>query len=117
MNTKELLAERGKTHGDFSEQAAYSQSMKALLRTGRNWDRLSPIQREVLELTALKISRILHGDLNHQDHWDDIAGYTKLVSERLAVPPTKPLGVPIGGQPPVGAVAKPAMPFILPTSK
>jgi hypothetical protein len=51
MDTKELLlAERGKTHGDFSEHAAYSQSMKALMRTRQELGSALPIQVEALEL-------------------------------------------------------------------
>jgi hypothetical protein len=75
-----------------------------------------PIQVEALEMIAHKIGRILSGDPNHQDHWDDIAGYAKLVSERLQGKPQYtlvPQGTPIKDT----AVAKPAVPFILPTSK
>ena len=30
-----------------------------------------------------KLSRIIYGNPNHADHWIDIAGYAKLVSDRL----------------------------------
>ena len=29
-----------------------------------------------------EIARILEGDPSHKDHWDDIAGYAKLIAER-----------------------------------
>ena len=32
-------------------------------------------------MIALKLSRILSGQSNFKDHWDDIAGYAKLASE------------------------------------
>ena len=32
-------------------------------------------------MIALKLSRILSGQSNFKDHWDDIAGYAKLGSE------------------------------------
>jgi hypothetical protein len=47
------------------------------------WKYLSPMQREALDMTAHKIGRILAGDPDHKDHWDDIAGYTTLVAREL----------------------------------
>jgi len=32
-------------------------------------------------MIALKLSRILSGQADFKDHWDDIAGYAKLASE------------------------------------
>jgi hypothetical protein len=32
-------------------------------------------------MIALKLSRILSGQANFKDHWNDIAGYAKLGSE------------------------------------
>lgn len=83
MDTDALLAERGKTHGDYSEHADATQSMKHLFRQYRNWPKLSYAQKETLEMIAHKIGRALTGDPNHIDHWDDIAGYAKLVSNIL----------------------------------
>ena len=40
-----------------------------------------PEQIEALDMIALKLSRILSGQANFRDHWDDIAGYAKLASE------------------------------------
>jgi hypothetical protein len=42
---------------------------------------LIPVHREALDMIALKLSRILSGQANFKDHWDDIAGYAKLGSE------------------------------------
>jgi hypothetical protein len=36
-----------------------------------------------LEMIAHKIGRVLAGDPNHADHWDDIAGYARLVARRV----------------------------------
>jgi hypothetical protein len=38
-------------------------------------------QIEALDMIALKLSRILSGQANFKDHWDDIAGYAKLGAE------------------------------------
>ncbi|WP_257617167.1 hypothetical protein [Campylobacter pinnipediorum] len=34
-------------------------------------------------MIAHKIARILAGNPNYKDHWDDIAGYATLVSKEL----------------------------------
>ena len=81
--TDQLLAERGKTHGDYSVHAKITQTIKSVMRASPNWDKLTPVQKETLEMNAHKVGRVLSGDPDHIDHWDDIAGYAKLVSNRL----------------------------------
>lgn len=81
MTTEELLAERGKTHGDYDSHARITQAIKGIING--NDGRLSPAQREALDMIAHKIGRILAGDPNYRDHWDDIAGYAMLVSKQL----------------------------------
>jgi len=67
-----------KTHGDYKNTANISQSLKNVMSGGENWDALKDTQREALELIAMKIARILSGDHNFRDHWDDIEGYAEL---------------------------------------
>jgi len=83
---EKILEERKKTHGEFADQAIFSQHIKTLLRdlTKSNKTFLTAVQTEALEMIAHKIGRILAGDPNHKDHWDDIAGYATLVSKELA---------------------------------
>ena len=81
--TDELLTQRGKTHGDFAVHAMVTQALKRVIQTAPNWARLSDMQKESLEMNAHKIGRILAGDPDHPDHWDDIAGYARLISQRL----------------------------------
>ncbi len=78
-----LVAERGKTHGEFNDHANITQLLKAVMHGTDNWSRLSPAQKESLEMIAHKIGRILAGDPNFRDHWDDIAGYAVLAAERV----------------------------------
>lgn len=78
-----LLAERSKVHGEFSDHARVTQSFKAVAKGSPNWDTLGPVQAEAIEMILHKLGRVLSGDPKHQDHWDDIAGYAKLVSQRL----------------------------------
>jgi hypothetical protein len=40
-------------------------------------------QLEALEMICHKIGRIVNGDPNYADSWIDIAGYAKLVADRL----------------------------------
>ena len=47
------------------------------------WDALKPDQQEALEMMAAKVSRILIGDPDYADNWDDIAGFATLVANRL----------------------------------
>ena len=80
----EILAERGKRYGSFDGNASISQSLKHQMAAQDNWVTLQDDQREALEMIAHKIARILNGDPNYVDNWVDIAGYAKLVSDRLS---------------------------------
>lgn len=82
-NIQEILKEREKTHGDFSEHAIITQAIKSCYKITDSYDRLSSPQREALDMIAHKIGRILAGNPYIKDHWDDIAGYATLVSERI----------------------------------
>lgn len=92
MTTKEsdidtTLAERGERYGEFLSQSAISQDIKFAMRgldgCPTNWNSLSSDQKESLEMIANKLGRILNGDPNYHDNWHDIAGYSKLVADRL----------------------------------
>ena len=76
--TDQILSEREQTHGLFREVAGYSQAIKNIMRTSRNWDRLDVTQAQVLEVVADKMARILCGDPSFLDHWQDGAGYFEL---------------------------------------
>lgn len=82
-NVETILAERVQTHGDFKDHSYTAQQLKSLLRLSRNWDELSCPMRESLEMIMHKVARIVSGDPSHRDHWDDIAGYSTLVSKGL----------------------------------
>jgi hypothetical protein len=86
---EEILEQRQKIHGDFRQDATTAQAIKAIYHGSPNFGKLSPIQREALDHIATKIARILVGKADHQDHWEDIAGYAKLVSQRLNPQPSK----------------------------
>lgn len=75
---KTLLATRATTHGDFSENARIAQKLREAFRYATGWRKCNAIQCEALDMIACKISRILSGNPNHPDHWDDISGYAQL---------------------------------------
>ena len=77
------LAERGKRYGDFAGHAGVTQRIKAAIISAPRYARLTPSQREALEMIAHKIGRILNGDPNYPDSWHDIAGYATLVEQEL----------------------------------
>lgn len=79
----EILAERGKRYGSFMGNAKIAQHIKMGFWAQENYMNLAPDQQEALEMIAHKIARILNGDPNYVDNWIDIAGYAKLVSDRL----------------------------------
>jgi hypothetical protein len=82
-DVRQILNERGKVHGDFTDHATFAQHLKRIAQSSKNWTSLNTVQTEGLEMILHKVARILAGNPNHADHWDDIAGYATLVSERL----------------------------------
>lgn len=89
-NLAATLDERGSRYGKFTGHAIITQHLKRVMATyrpdanyGPTWEQLSDDQREALEMIVHKIGRILNGDPNYADSWVDIAGYAKLVADRL----------------------------------
>ena len=70
---------RQHTHGGFAENAQVAQELKRLAR--RHWVGESPtmVQAEAIEAICVKLSRIIVGNADIQDHWEDISGYAQLV--------------------------------------
>jgi hypothetical protein len=81
--TNQILSEREQTHGAYREVASYSQALKQLMRSSRNWERLDVAQAQALEVVADKVARILCGDPGFLDHWQDASGYFELVVRDL----------------------------------
>lgn len=77
-DVRALLSRREGTHGRFKDTATYAQALKMTMRETPNWKTLHPVQKEALEMAAVKIARILCGDPLHADHWHDGAGYLTL---------------------------------------
>jgi len=80
-----VLAERGSRYGKFEDHARITQELKRVsydFFIGKN-KQLADDQQEALDMIFHKIGRILNGDPDYADSWVDIAGYAKLVADRL----------------------------------
>lgn len=84
-SVSQTLEERGRRYGDFAGHATITRALKDLAHNHPAWAKLADDQREALDMIAHKIGRILNGDPNYADSWIDIAGYAKLVADRLEV--------------------------------
>ena len=82
MRNSPILEEREETHGDFMAKAQFIEKVQDIISKNA-WNDLEADQKEAIHMILVKLSRILYGDPNYADHWDDIAGYATLVSERL----------------------------------
>ena len=89
-NIEDTLKARGRTHGDYGRHAEVTQRLKLVVR--QRWERHSDIYaghrvedsiREALDMILHKIGRIVVGDDQEVDHWQDIAGYATLVVKEL----------------------------------
>ena len=80
-----ILDQRAKTYGTFKDNARVAQGLKRVMAEhAREKDRtFADDQWEALEMIASKISRIVNGDPDSIDQWDDIAGYATLIADRL----------------------------------
>lgn len=80
-----ILDERGSRYGNFYDHARVTFELKAVARSFANEkDKVFDYdQMEAIDMIFHKIGRILNGDPNYADSWVDIAGYAKLVADRL----------------------------------
>ena len=81
----QTLTERGKRYGIFTGHAHVTQDLKTVIKlhlVARD-KTLALDQQEALDMICHKIGRIVNGDPDYDDSWVDIAGYAKLVADRL----------------------------------
>lgn len=84
-NVDEVLDQRALDYGAFKDGAALMQSIKRTLaeHAQKHGKTFADDQWEALEMIVHKIGRIVNGNPDKVDHWTDIAGYAKLVADRL----------------------------------
>jgi len=83
QDVQAMLSERGSRYGLFIGHAQVTQAIKDAMKQGRNWHIIPDDMKETLEMLAHKCGRILNGDPEYLDSWDDIIGYTQLICDRL----------------------------------
>ncbi len=85
LDITKTLTERGDRYGKFTGHAQVTQDLKttAAHHLEERQKVLAPDQQEALDMIFHKIGRIINGDENYDDSWVDIAGYAKLVADRL----------------------------------
>ena len=74
-DTVQLLNQREKTHGQYGTLSFLSQSFKEVARGAENWEKLNDGHKEAVDMICHKLARILNGDANYEDHWEDGSGY------------------------------------------
>jgi len=79
----DIIKERETTHGDYEMKAIFIQEIMEDISGLYVWKSMAADQKESIHMIISKLSRIIYGNPNHADHWIDIAGYAKLVSDRL----------------------------------
>jgi hypothetical protein len=79
------LTDRGVRYGMFGGQSFVAYTLKNTLRIHANKHNkaFSFDQAEALDMICTKLGRIVNGDPDYVDNWVDIAGYAKLVADRL----------------------------------
>ena len=79
----QILTERGLRYGKFIDHARVTQELKNVIKAYLGDKSLADDQQEALDMICHKIGRIVNGDPDYADSWIDIAGYAKLVADRL----------------------------------
>jgi len=81
----ETLDARAVDYGKFIEGAEVMQMLKRVVQNAlNNRDKvLAHDQAESMDMIIHKLGRIINGNPDVVDHWLDIAGYAKLVADRL----------------------------------
>ena len=66
-----------KIYGDYVTVAQSAQSIKAVLRQGKNWNSMALTQIEALENIATQLARIIDGDAGYQEHWEGVTAHAQ----------------------------------------
>ena len=81
----ETLDNRAQDYGKFIEGAEIMQMLKRIVHNyiEARGTKLAFDQREAIDMIIHKLGRIINGNPDKVDTWVDIAGYAKLVADRL----------------------------------
>lgn len=84
MTIESILIEREKAYGDFSQVAQVYSGIKEALAID-TYNNVDARFKAALDMIAMKMARVVCGNPNHKDTWDDIAGYATLISKELNI--------------------------------
>jgi len=84
--TARVLNERGKTHGDFIKASYLHEKIMDVFKETEKFyyaGQLPSAMRNAAYMIIHKLMRAFMGDPMEKDHWIDIQGYAKLISDKL----------------------------------
>ncbi|AFU18660.1 hypothetical protein ASU2_02590 [Actinobacillus suis H91-0380] len=76
QSTQEILNERQAQHGSYESFCEIYGGLRKV--SDKHAEKLTWQQQTAVEMMLFKIARILNNGANHQDNWQDIAGYAML---------------------------------------
>jgi len=81
-DVRKILSDRESVYGSYDEFTQILTELKyvQIQRKKNDW---TYYQSEAMNMILLKIARLINGDPNHVDTWQDIAGYAQLVVDIL----------------------------------
>jgi hypothetical protein len=83
-NIIDILKERGTTHGAFKDNSETFLALWKVVESSRNYEKgLDDVKKFGLMMILGKVSRLLSGDSDHIDNYDDIAGYAILIKNEI----------------------------------
>lgn len=81
---KDILKARGEKYGTIKDNAHVAQEIMYALDRTNCLQKLSDVQMYAITMIATKLSRIVNGDPDYLDSWNDIAGYSTLVVDYIS---------------------------------
>lgn len=75
----DILQERTARYGDFVAEARIVEQLKALINASKQPWEFDAVHAHALDMICVKLARIVNGDPDYADNWQDIIGYCTLV--------------------------------------
>lgn len=79
----QILEQRKKDYGSFHNNSTVTQLCVNAISKGENYENLSYAHLEAFHMIFHKISRLVNGNIWHQDSIDDIIGYATRLQEEI----------------------------------
>ena len=79
---QDTIDNRDKIYGGFENNAAIAKELERVIEDGWQGAPPSNMQAYTLDMLCVKISRIVCGDVDHDDNWKDIEGYARILRQK-----------------------------------